>query len=420
MTSHATDNESGSADDAALAVCVEADAASSPDLDGSETIPLDSPASFELCGECGGPTYFCNGESCSREGAADLDTASLVWLTAIRALLLGTFLSRNVASSYGGVLILAARAMVGESAPTATSSLPSRMPHPGFDVSREEAVALAVAYLHDGDLGALSRLSASLRTTNDPLLWKRRAAAERAALTPPWQNARHALLAVVCDACAGGRALAGDILGASVPWTRRLGGAVTYDSAILCLSCGAAHAHPLPGLPIGRPHPVTRCTGGLDGDPERCMVHGEGLGPEGACSVALPVLTRARAWAAERPELRLPWERDLARAVLQAQRVELERRIANGEIVKRIVGSPELRPFFATAASLSPEVARGLEQITGEPFRAEEADAEALEFFRDLAPVFKGLAQAGGLVTRLLGGASKQRRSRRSLPGGSR
>ena len=52
-------------------------------------------------------------------------------------------------------------------------------------------------------------------------------------------------------------------------------------------------------------------------------VHGEPLGPEGVCSVGRPVLDQARAWASDRPTISLPWQRDLARAVVQAQRIEL-------------------------------------------------------------------------------------------------
>jgi hypothetical protein len=408
--------------DVCLDACVNVPAGAALVVDTDEAIPPDPTPPFDLCGHCGGPVYFCNGDGCQRAGVLALDTAGLLWLTASRALLLGTLLSRNVGSGYGGVLLLAARAMVGATVAPPSERLAELLPHPGYDVSRGAAAELAAAYLHDGDLGALSRLSASLRTTNDALLWRRRREAEKAALSLPWQGGRYALIAVVCDACAGGRALADDVRGASIPWARRLEAAATYDAAIRCPACHALHGHPLPGLPIGQPHPVTRCTGGLAGDVERCMVHGEALGPDGVCGVGRPVLDQARAWASDRPTIRLPWQRDLARALVQAQRVELERRIASGDFVKQIVGSAELRPFFAAAASLSPEMASGLAQITGEPFRAEDADPEAIAFLGALGPFLQGLARAGGAVTRLLRGGRKPRtrRASRRLPGGSR
>jgi hypothetical protein len=422
MTPDAARRESDPADAGALAVCVDVPADGALVVDADTSIPHDPPPPFELCGHCGGPVYFCDGDGCRRARALGLDAREVLWLSAIRALLLGTLLSRNVASGYGGVLILAARAMVGASTPPASDGLADLMPHPGYEVNRRAAAELAAAYLHEGDLGALSQLSASLRTTNDALLWRRRRDAEKAALSPPWQGARYALLAVVCDACAGGHALADDARGASIPWARRLETAATYDAAIGCPVCRAQHGHPLPGLPIGQPHPVTRCTGGLAGDLDRCLVHGEPLGPQGVCSVGLPGLEQARAWASDRPTLRLPWQRDLARAVVQAQHIELERRIVSGDLVKNIVGSAELRPFFAAAASLSPEVAHGLAQITGEPFQAEDADPEAVAFLGGLGPLLKGLARAGGAVTRLLRGGRKPgaQRGRRLPRGGSR
>jgi hypothetical protein len=422
MTSDAAQKEPDPPETTALTVCVDAPAGAALVVDAGAALPPDSPPPFELCGHCGGPIYFCNGDGCLRERALDLDARDLLWFCAIRALLLGTLLSRNVGSGYGGVLLLAARAMVGTSVPPPSERLAERLPHPGYELSRGVAAELAAAYLHDGDLGALSRLSASLRTSNDALLWRRRHDAEKAALSLPWQGARYALLAVVCDACAGGRALADDARGASIPWARRLEAVATYDAAIRCPACHTVQEHPLPGLPIGQPHPVTRCTGGLAGDLDRCLIHSEPLGPEGVCSAGRPALEQARAWAADRPPIRLPWQRDLARALVQAQRIELERRIATGDFVKRIVGSAELRPFFAAAASLSPEVATGLAQITGQPFRTEDADPDAVAFLGGLGPLLQGLARAGGAVTRLLRGGRKTttRRTRRLLPGGSR
>lgn len=421
MRPDAAQDETDAPEATAIAVCVDAPTSSALLVDADEAIPHDAPP-FELCGHCGGPVYFCDGDGCQRAGAPALDSHDRLWLTAIRALLLGTFMSRNVASGYGGVLIFAARAMVGASAPPPSACLFELVPHPGYDMSRAAAAELAVAYLHEGDLDALSRISASLRTTNDALLWRRRRTAEKAALSLPWQGTRYALLAVVCDDCAAERVLADDMRGASIPWARRLEAAATYDTAICCPACRRVHTHPLPGLPIGRPHPVTRCTGCLAGDLERCIVHDEPLGPEGVCGVGLPMLEQARTWASERSALRLPWQRDLARAVVQAQGIELERRIATGDLVKKIVGSAELRPFFAAAASLSPEVASGLAQITGQPFEAEDADPEAAAFLSGLAPLFRGLAKAGGALTRFLNGGRtpKPRRARRGLPRRSR
>jgi hypothetical protein len=57
--------------------------------------------------------------------------------------------------------------------------------------------------------------------------------AENAALSPPWQGARYALVAIVCDACAGGYTLADDMRGASIPWVRRMETAATYDAVYL-------------------------------------------------------------------------------------------------------------------------------------------------------------------------------------------
>jgi hypothetical protein len=152
-----------------LAMCVDVPASGALTPDASEGIPFEPPPPFEVCGQCGAPVHFCNGERCDAAGA--LDAGELLWLTAMRALFLGTFLCRNVASGYGGVLILAARALVG-------ASVGASVPAP-----TERLAKLAMAYLQGRDLGALSRLSASLRTTNDTHLWRRRCDAEKAALS---------------------------------------------------------------------------------------------------------------------------------------------------------------------------------------------------------------------------------------------
>lgn len=417
MTSHEPRGEPDPAKSSALAVLVEHDRAEDHRAvlvirhAGEAPPEPETPPLFDLCGRCYGPIYLCNSEGCLA-----LESPDLLWLSAIRALMLGILLTPNVGSRYGGVLVLAARAMVGSSAPPHSGDVAALLPHPGYDVSLRDAAELAARYLHDGNLDALSRLSASLRRTNDSLLWRRVREAERAALSTPWREERFALLAVVCDACAGGRTLAGGVRGLSIPWSRRLEAAATYDAALRCPSCGALHTHPLPGVPIGLPHPVTRCTGGREGNVERCMVHDGGeLGAEGVCCVGRPMLDQARAWGSDGPTIRLPWQRDLARALVQAQHVELERRTASGELVQALLGSAELRPFFAAAASLSPEIAEGLAQITGAPFEPEDVDPEAVEFLVGLRPLLAAAAKVGGVLTRLLRGG-RQDRMRRQLP----
>jgi hypothetical protein len=56
----------------------------------------------------------------------------------------------------------------------------------------------------------------------------------------------------------------------------------------------------------------------------------------------------------------------------------LERQVASGDFRRRMFRSAEIRPSSADAASLFPEAAQGLADITGEPFRTEIPDPEAV------------------------------------------
>lgn len=351
-----------------------------PDLRAGEEIPPEPQPPFDLCGRCGGPAYLCDRIACEHDHAVDLDARDRLWLTAVRALMLGTFLCRTVASSYGGVLLRAARALVGASDPPPWDHLAGRLPHPGYELRRDAAAALATAYLRDGDLAALSRLSASLYTTNDALLWRRRLAAEKAALSLPSEGARSTLLALVCDDCAGEHA-AGE--------SQRLEAAATFDAAIECPRCRAPHKHPLPGLPIGRPHPVTRCTGGLAGDRRRCLIHGELLGPEDVCGEGFPALAKARAWAADRPEELLSTWPDLARALQRAQRMDRDRRLASGDRIFHL--HPGARGFFAAVAAMSPGAAAAIEKLTGAGLSVEEVDPEVRDELAAAGSMVRGL-----------------------------
>jgi hypothetical protein len=185
-----TDTKPAEADNViALAVCVDVDV-QVPGALTREGLPFEAPPPFGVCGACGAPAYLCRsagrGKGC--EAVGTLDLGDRLWLCALR---LGTLINRKLASGYGGVLILAARAMVGGGA-APSDHIAALLPHPGYHVTRPEALALGVAYLDRGDLTALSRFSASLMTTSDALLWQHCRKAEMPTLSFPWRGARYA------------------------------------------------------------------------------------------------------------------------------------------------------------------------------------------------------------------------------------
>ena len=284
--------------------------ASTPDRPGvvpsalSPTVVLDV---LTLCGACGGPAFFCGGDGVCPGGPEGLP--DMVWMTKVRAVCVGTVLTQGSAAQFGGVLLRAALALRGGPPPRHGSELLwCRHRHRPL---APEAVALATEYLIEREVAPVSELSAFLRAHGAPWLTDMARDAMRAALLAPLaRRGPDRLLAVLCGVC-GDRARGWEVLR----------DASEYDDAVRCPGCRSLHGHPLPRVPVGLPHPVSRCVGGAWGAPDKCAAHdGHPLDDEGLCPTGRAIYEQT--WEAAQPiaaGTRDPSEVGVLRAMRRAQ-----------------------------------------------------------------------------------------------------
>lgn len=333
------------------------------------------------CTLCGGPARLCGGaRRCMGFIGSPLE---LRWLTAIRAIYAGLVLTRTLAALWGGALLRFGRLLAaGEPIPPTIADVASEVANPRRASPGLLAAERALAYLHDGDLERLSDLSRWLREDRAPWLVDLAELGPRAAVATPLDRERFDLFAVVCDGCAS-RGLPLDALYENVG---------TYDDAIRCPRCGALPAHPLPGVRIGEPHPVSRCLAGTGAAERTCITHDGGeLDAEGLCVDGRATFDRALVEVSKIDRARTPFERDLVQAFVRARRRALSARIDDAALARAVVTSPELMPFFAALAATNPDAAEDLAQIAGAPLDPDAAD-----------PAVRAVMSAGGGLAGLI------------------
>ena len=333
------------------------------------------------CTLCGGPAQLCGGAH--RCTGFDGSPRELRWLIAIRAVHGGLVLTRSPAALWGGALLRFSRLLVaGEGAPPTIASMAAEHANPCCAGSGVGTAELALAYLHDGDLGRLSELSRRLREDRAPWLVDLAALGPRAAAATPLDRERFQLFAVICDDCAH----AGEPLDALYEEV------ATYDAAIRCPRCCALSAHPLPGVKIGEPHPVARCLPGSGSAERICIMHNGGeVDGEGLCVDGRVIFDGALIEVSKIARARTPFERELVQAFVRARRRALNAQVDDAALAREVVTSPELMPFFAALAATNPEVAEDLAQIAGAPLDPAAAD-----------PGVRAAMSAGGGLTGLI------------------
>ncbi len=348
-----------------------------------------------LCGGCGGPSPLCGG-SCT---AHAWDLAEMIWLAKLRATYLGLVVQAGPATRYGGVLLRVARALPAP-APRSLVAIGAAA-HPLAEGVEGDPNNLAVRYIREGDVDALSDLGRVLRRGRARWLHQCWVALDAAALTSPLarlEESRDAararrdepvLVALICDGCARPSA---------TPWDR-LREVRGYDDAIRCPACDQIHEHPLPAVKVAFPHPVSRCVA----SGKRCMAHG-GAPTDvfGICARGHDAIGDVAEALREIGEPGTPEERALALAVMRARTWMLETELDDAQVARAIMNSPALRPYLIAAATVDDDVRATFEKVTGERFDASSAEPGLVSLFA--GGVSSLLAQGEALFNRFLEG----------------
>jgi hypothetical protein len=307
-----------------------------------------------VCSLCGGPARLCGGVCRCIGGPTS--TVERRWLIAIRAIYAGLLLTPTPAALWGGALLRFAHHVAPRLVALSVVDLAKHYADPSCPLSPTTAATLSCRYLHDGSRAFLHELR-PLREARAPWLSALVALGTRAALTTPLAGQRYPLIAVRCDGCAAE-------LHDDVPIDWLVAHVSSYDAAIRCPACGVVVPHPLAGIDVGEPHPVSRCLAGSAG---RCLAHpGEALDAEGLCVHGRAVYDEAVAVIAGQRGTPTRRDCDVLDALLRAQRVRR--------------GLPrELLPIFAALATVNPEIAQPLACLTGAPLDTAAADPELVE-----------------------------------------